>query len=238
MAPARTAPADPSLRGVDGQDMVDSQTFLRRYRAFCPSRGLTAFAKSAAAALIGLIALLSLPTDASAGDFDRNDLQARELALLAVISPADIDPGSAAKCSPKGTLICSHVVQPPGLVLRGTARRHMRQFYGAAELMLGATAPADGFSAGPWIGGGASIGMESATDGFKRLRWYGELGGNLLWNNTTVGDLMVFFLESGARIQVQQFERPHVYLHVGARVMNNFRHFGYGLAAGVGWTFD
>ena len=238
MAPARTAPAGPSLRGVDGQDMVDSQTFLRCYSAFCPPRGLTAFARSTLVASIGLIALLALATEARAGDFDRNDLQARELSLLTVISPADIDPGLAAKCSPKDTLICSHVVQPPGLVLRGTARRHIRQFYGAAELMVGATAPADGFSAGPWVGGGASVGLESATDGFKRLRWYGELGGNLLWNNTSVGDLMVFFLESGARIQVQQFERPHVYLHVGARVMNNFRHFGYGLAAGVGWTFD
>jgi hypothetical protein len=218
--------------------MVELQKFLRHHGTFRAPHGLRALWKSVAFAAIAMMPLLALPRAAGAGDFDRNDLQARELAVLAVISPADIDPGQAAKCSPKSTLICSHVVQPPALVLRGTARRHMRQFYGAAELMVGATAPADGFSAGPWIGGGASIGLESATDGFRRLRWYGELGGNLLWNNTSVGDLMVFFLESGARIQVQQFERPHVYLHVGARVMNNFRHFGYGLAAGVGWTFD
>lgn len=218
--------------------MVESQKFRWPNGIVGPSPSLRVFCRRALLAATALIPMLSLPCAAQAGDFDRNDLQARELSLLAVISPADIDPGLAAKCSPKSTLICSHVVQPPGLVLRGTARRHMRQFYGAAELMVGATAPADGYGAGPWIGGGASIGLESATDGFKRLRWYGELGGNLLWNNTSVGDLMVFFLESGARMQVQQFERPHVYLHVGARVMNNFRHFGYGLAAGVGWTFD
>lgn len=183
-------------------------------------------------------AALSIARPVQAGDFDRNDVQARELAVMPVISPADIDPGRSAKCSATSAAICAHVVQPPGLVLRGTARRHLRHFYGAGELMVGATAPADGFGAGPWIGAGGAIGLESASDGFKRLRWYGEIGGNLVWNNTSVGDLMVFFAESGARMQVQQFERPHVYLHLGARVMNNFRHFGYGLAAGIGWTFD
>lgn len=209
--------------------MLDSHALLGPQRLPRPRGGV-------AAAL--LLAALAIPQAADAGDFDRNDLQARELALMPVISPADIDPALSGKCSPKSALVCAHVVQPPGLTLRGTARRHLRQFYGAAEVTIGATAPADGFSAGPWIGGGAAIGIESATDGYKRLRWYGELGANLLWNNTTLGDVMVFFVESGARMQVQQFERPHVYLHLGARVMNNFRHFGYGLAAGIGWTFD
>ena len=154
------------------------------------------------------------------------------------VSAADIDPSIAKPCTPGKSLICQHVVQPIGLLLRGTARRHLRQFYASGEVLVGATSPTDGFSAGPWLGGGAAIGLESATDGYRRLRWYGELGADLAFTNTSLGDMLNFYLESGMRFQVQQFDRPHVYLHLGMRVSNNFRHFGYGLAAGVGWTFD
>lgn len=183
-------------------------------------------------------AALWWPSLAWAGDYDRNDLSARELAVMPFISPADIDPELAKPCTAGKATICQHVVQPIGLLLRGTARRHRRQFYGSGEVLIGATAPTDGFSAMPWIGGGAAIGMESATDGFRKLRWYGELGGDLAFTNTSLGDMLNFYLESGMRFQVQQFDRPHVYLHLGMRVTNNFRHFGYGLVGGVGWTFD
>lgn len=181
---------------------------------------------------------LLIPTVAWAGDYDRNDVSARELAIMPFVSAADIDPGLAGPCTPGKASICQHVVQPMGLLLRGTARRHLRQFYGSGEVLIGATAPTDGFSAGPWIGGGAAIGLESATDGFRKMRWYGELGADLAFTNTTLGDLLNFFLEGGMRFQVQQFDRPHVYLHLGMRISNNFRHFGYGLASGIGWTFD
>lgn len=181
---------------------------------------------------------LLIPSLAWAGDYDRNDLSARELAVMPFVSAADIDPGLPGPCTPGKTAVCQRVVQPVGLLLRGTARRHLRQFYGSGEILIGATAPTDGFSTGPWIGGGAAIGLESATDGFRKLRWYGELGADLSFTNTSLGDLLNFFLEGGMRFQVQQFDRPHVYLHLGMRVSNNFRHFGYGLAGGVGWTFD
>lgn len=180
----------------------------------------------------------ALPSLSWAGDYDRNDVRARELTIMPLISPADIDPELSKPCAPGKALICDHVVRPIGLLLRGTARRHLRRFYGSGEILIGATAPTDGFGGHPWIGGGAAIGIESASDGFRRLRWYGELGGDVVFTYTSLGDMLNFFLEGGMRFQVQQFDRPHVYLHLGMRVLNNFRHFGYGLAGGVGWTFD
>lgn len=188
--------------------------------------------------LAAVALLLTAPTTASALDYEVNDIRSRELAIGGVLSPSDIDPRAPGPCSPTSKAQCTNLKLPVGTVLRGSARRHRGHVYTGVEALAGLTWPTDLLPAHPWLGGGAMIGLETAADGFRRVRGYGEIGLDAIWANTSVFDVLTAYSEAGIRIQVQQFERPHVLLLIGVRAMTNFRHLGYAMAVGVGWTFD
>lgn len=187
--------------------------------------------------LIGL--LLILPTSAFALDYDRNEVVSRELAFGGMMAPFDVDPRPPVRCTYDKRLICeSYDSKPVGFFIRGTARRHRRNFYVGAEMQLGLTLPLDSFGPHPWIGGGGAIGVETADNGWARVRGYSELGVGIYFSNSSITDMLNFFAEVGARYQLRVFDRPHFLLHLGIRGMTSFSEIGLQIAAGVGWTFD
>ena len=192
--------------------------------------------RTAAFTALAAVALVGRP--AFGGDYDRNEVSARELAVAVAILPDDLDRRPAGPCTGVPTKNCSNFIQAFGAVVRGTARRHRGNLYVGTEAWLGLHVPQQQFSGGPVIGVGGSVGWESAADGFRRLRGYVEGGVGLMWSGTAPSDLLKFHGEFGMRYQVQQFDRPHTYLHIGARAMTNFNNFGGTMVTGVGWSFD
>lgn len=202
----------------------------------------TRFGLVAAALAFGLVT-----APAYALDYDRNDVLGREVAVGFGLSPADINPAASMcldgktntprdKC-PEASWRENEVL-PIVLFVRGTARRQTRFFYVAGETQVGLTFPSAGFNAGPWLALGGAVGVETVDDAWQRLRGYGEFGTQLTYTNTRLADMLSFSVEGGMRYQLQSFERPHTLVHIGLRVLSNFRHIGYALQAGIGWTFD
>ncbi len=181
---------------------------------------------------------LCVAQSALAGDYDRNDVQAREVGLFVGILPADQDLRPQGPCISDKAQTCKFVTLPLAATVRGTARRHVRNLYFGTEVIVGITAPAAPYNTGLVLGAGAKVGLETAEDGFKRLRGYGEFGVDILYAGTKVVDWLNFFVEGGMRYQVLTYERPHTHLYLAARGMSNFSHLGIGLTAGLGWTFD
>ena len=185
-----------------------------------------------------LIVALFAATPCHAGDYERNDVAGRELGAFVGILPADLDPRPQGPCPKNNTQTCRFVTLPLAMAVRGAARRHVRGFYLGTEIVLGASLPAAPYGSSLVVGGGGMIGVESADDSFKRFRAYAEMGIELMSAGTKVGDWLHIFLEGGMRYQTQTFQRPHSYLFTAVRALNNFNHFGLGLTAGMGWTFD
>ncbi len=179
-----------------------------------------------------------MPVAATAGDYERNEVNGRELAVGFATWPDDLDERPAAKCPSKPTAVCSNEAFGIGPILRGAARRHRGNLYVATEAILGLRLPAGGYSAFPTLGVGGAIGWETAADSYKRLRGYFEIGAGMIYTGTAMTDLFKLHVESGLRYRVQTYERPHAYLHIAARAMSNFAHGGSALTAGVGWAFD
>lgn len=184
------------------------------------------------------VAAAGLTRPAWAGDYDRNDLSARELAGTAMVMPDDLDERAPGPCVGNTKLTCPNQSLALGMAVRGSARRHRGNFYVGTEAWLGMHFPQAQFSAGPVIGVGGLAGAETAADGYRRLRGYGEVGIDVLYAGTRVSDVFKVFTEFGLRYQTQTFDRPHSYLHIGSRISTNFNHFGIGMAVGMGWTFD
>ena len=186
-----------------------------------------------------IILLLSLPYSAFALDYDRNEVVSRELALGGMMAPFDIDPRPPVACPYDKRLVCeSYNSKPVGFFIRGSARRHRRNFYVGAEAQLGLTLPLDSFGPHPWVGVGGAVGVETADNGWARVRGYSELGVGIYFANSSITDMLNFFFEVGGRYQLRVFDRPHFLLHLGIRGMTSFSELGLQVAAGVGWTFD
>ena len=167
--------------------------------------------RTSIAAVLCALALWSV--DAHAGDYERNDVSGREVALVGGRVPANDGPF--------------------GVTFRGVARRHTRFFYLAAELETGVT-----FRPGAYVAFGGAVGVETADNAYTRIRGYGQVGVAGQWSHTSPYEALVFHVELGARVQLQTNVRPHSYAFVGTRVNSNFKQYGVSLAAGVGWTFD
>ncbi|MCO4760233.1 MAG: hypothetical protein KC502_01935 [Myxococcales bacterium] len=168
--------------------------------------------KRLAPLLIALVCMLA-PQTGTAKDYDRNDVSAREIGLM--IARTSLQGG------PFATLV------------RGAARRHTRFFYVGTEVMVGTTFE-------PTIYGsfGVLAGVETAQDSYKKVRGYAEVGASAQWSRSTVFEVLNLHLETGVRLQLHTVSRPHMYTHVGLRVMSSFRTYGVGLVGGMGWTFD
>lgn len=188
------------------------------------------------------LALLLATVPARALDYDRNDVIGRELSLGFLLSPTDLRecPDGTRRFETKAckAAVPPTPVQPAGLVLRGTARRHQRWFYVATELQAGLLFPVADHGARPWLEVAGAAGAETAHDGYEKLRGYGELGVALLYAHTRLSDTLAFFAEGGMRYQVRTYERPHWLLHIGVRAMHNFSQLGLLVHAGLGFTFD
>lgn len=163
----------------------------------------------------GLVAACGLIgwTDVYALDYDRNDVRARELGVVAMIAPL--------------------ARSPAGIAIRGTARRHSRFVYVGTEAQIGVQG-----SPGPWFAASVVVGGETADDAWRPLRGYGEIGTGLVVAWTRLSDLLAFHIEAGARYQVRTYGRPHMELGLGGRVLSNFNHIGVQLTTSVAWRFD
>ncbi len=162
---------------------------------------------------IAAVAAVAQARPASALDFDRNDVMARDLAVLGVVGA-----------------FANH---PVGLVVRGSARRHNDWFYRGLSLEVGFLSDVR-----PWLMLAGAIGAETATDSWAAFRAYAEGGVGLMYASTGLGQMLAFHVESGIRYQIRSYERPHVLVHVGARVLHNFNNYGLAVISGVAWTFD
>ncbi len=160
-----------------------------------------------------VIAILLGPRDGYAGDYDRNDVLSRELGFGAMMLPVD---GS-----------------PVALMVRGSARSHVRRFYFGTEVSAGFV-----LDVRPLLTVGTMIGLESADDAWQPLRAYAEVGAGLFWANTGPLELLNFHAEAGVRYIVTSFRRPHLSLHMGARALTSLARFGGTITCGVQWTFD
>lgn len=177
------------------------------------------------------------PQASEALDYDRNDVRARELSLMGLLSTADVDPRSPGKCTAKSKNTCLFVTQPFAVVVRGAARRHTRHLYIGTELLAGMTLPTDLEGPHPLLGVGGMAGAETAADG-RRLRGYAELGAQIVWTATRLFDMLNFYGEVGARYQVMNYDRPRMHLGLGARALNNLERSGFAVNISLGWTFD
>ncbi|MBM4342441.1 MAG: hypothetical protein FJ100_03570 [Deltaproteobacteria bacterium] len=189
-------------------------------------------------ATVAIAAATAWPQLAAAGDFERNEVLGRELAAGVAVVPDDIDFRAPGPCPGATKVQCLNQSLAVGPIVRGAARRHRGNLYLGSEVVLGMRVPLGEFSAFPIIGAGAAIGWETAADSYKRLRGYGEFGASLVYSGTRASDLLKFHVEAGLRYRVKTYERPHSYIHIGARVINNFAHFGAALFSGIGWAFD
>lgn len=189
--------------------------------------------------LAPIVAILLVPVAALGSDYDRNVVAERALALGAGIAPVDVDPAPPTPCADDKNRNCVANISQPGVVfLRGSARRHIRRFYVGVEVELGATTPRATFGVHPWLAGGASIGLETADNGWDRLRGYGELAVLAIWANTRIGETLTFAAETGVKWQLASTSRPHLLLHLGVRGLYNFSHLGAVAVLGAAWTFD
>ena len=189
--------------------------------------------------LLLLFALLLVSQVALARDYDRNDVAERELSIGYGLSPMDIDTRGPVFCSDAPAKTCeANVARTEVFVVRGVARRHLRNFYLAVEAEVGASLPNAGFPVHPWLSGGGMTGLETSGNAWDRWRGYGELGVLAIWADTRLAETLCFTGEAGIRYQVSTSERPHMLVHLGARVMYNFSYVGVMSFAGVGWTFD
>ncbi len=187
-------------------------------------------------AILGFV-LCAAP--AWARDYDRNDVAEREISIGYGLSPLDVDTRAPTFCTDNPALVCvANEQRAQLLAIRGTARHHIRRFYIAGELELGATLPIGNFPAHPWLGVGGAVGLETANSGWERWRGYGELGVLVAWGDTRLAEMLAFTAEAGVRYQVQSTERPHLLLHLGLRGLYNFAYVGVMSFAGVSWTFD
>jgi hypothetical protein len=153
------------------------------------------------------------PAQASAGDYDRNDVLSRELSFGAMMLPVERS--------------------PVALMARGAARRHDRRFYFGTEASLGLV-----LDIRPLLTVGTMIGLETAQDAWQPLRGYVEAGASLFWANTGPRELLNFHLEAGIRYLVTSYRRPHLSLHMGVRALTSLARFGGTVTCGATWTFD
>ncbi|MSP90272.1 MAG: hypothetical protein EXR79_00465 [Myxococcales bacterium] len=146
-------------------------------------------------------------------DYDRNDVRAREVGVVAMIAPI--------------------AGAPAGLAVRGAARRHSRFVYFGTEAQLGIQG-----TPGPWLSAAVVVGGETANDAWRPLRGYGELGTGLVVAWTRLSDLLAFHLEGGVRYQVRTYGRPHMEVGIGGRIISNFNNIGVQFTTSVAWRFD
>jgi hypothetical protein len=188
---------------------------------------------------IAIAALCLLASPAYARDYDRNLVAEREVSVGFGLSPMDLDTRVPQACAGSKTTTCAeNIARANVITVRGSARRHQRNFYLGGELELGAVLPASGFGTHPWIGLGGTIGLETSNNAWDRLRGYGELGVLGAWADTRIAEILCFTSEVGVRYQVDTSARPHVLLHLGVRGLYNFSHVGVMSFAGMSWTFD
>jgi hypothetical protein len=189
---------------------------------------------------LAILGILFVAQPAWARDYDRNDVAERELSLGFGLAPVDVDPRNPQACAaPNAAITCiENSSRPAVLLIRGTARHHIRHFYLAGELELGATMPVAEFPAHPWLAAGGAVGFETSGNAWDLLRGYGEIGILGVWANTTIAEILTFTAEAGVRYQIFSAARPHMLLHLGVRGMYNFSYFGVMSFAGVSWTFD
>lgn len=188
---------------------------------------------------LAIVIVLFVASPAQARDYDRNDLAERELSVGFGLSPMDVDTRSPVVCANDPSRNClENVARAEIIVIRGTARRHIRDFYMAAEAELGASLPVAEFPVHPWLAVGGAVGFETADNGWDRLRGYAEIGALGIWANTRLAEQLAFTAEGGVRYVLSSTERPHVLLHLGLRGLYNFSYFGVMSFAGVSWTFD
>lgn len=170
-----------------------------------------------AALLVATAAVLSVlcPSAATATDYERNDVNGRELGVVVMRTPV--------------------AGQPLSMLVSGTARRHTRFFYVGGNLSLGVSLQGQ-----PVTMLSGAVGLETADDGFVRVRGYGELGAGAFWANSDqpVLDLLMFHVETGVRWQMRSWARPHWQLVAGVRLFSNFRYLGFAVLTGMNFTFD
>jgi hypothetical protein len=193
---------------------------------------------SFSALLVCLLWGVAGPRPVFALDYETNDVSTRELALGGMVASADTDPAFRAKCGPTTKQICDNVVQPFGVFVRGTARRHRRYFYLGSELQVGILLPQSGQTARPWLMWAGVVGGETTPSGYTRLRGYGEAGMGMAFANTKLGDSLQVFAEGGMRYRMQTHTRPHLIAHAGLRVTTNLGLTGMQAQVGLGWAFD
>ena len=162
--------------------------------------------------LIALM-ILGFAANASALDYDRNDVLVREVSALVLAVPSDTG--------------------PIGVTVRGVARRQTRNFGLGLEVIAGMTTDPR-----PYLGVGAIIGVESSSNGWDRIRVYGEGGVGVAWYSNNPMDLLNFHIEGGTRILMSSLDRPHLALTTGLRIVTSLRHVGWGLQIGMSWSFD
>ncbi len=188
---------------------------------------------------LAILTVLLAARSAFARDYDRNDVAEREISIGYGLSPMDVDARPPVFCTDVPTVVCAPNIQRATvLMVRGTARKHIRRFYLSVEVELGATLPVGDFPAHPWLGGGGAVGLETSDNGWDVLRGYAEIGVLAAWADTRLAETLAFTSEVGVRYQLLNAERPHLVLNLGLRVMYNFTYFGVMSFAGVGWTFD
>jgi hypothetical protein len=161
--------------------------------------------------VFSLVVMVSVP--ALGLDYDRNDVVSREFSI--------------------GGLRVPMAEETVGYFGCGAIRRHNRFFYLGAEVLGGMTERAS-----PLIGIALLTGVETASDGWTRLRGYGEVGIGPLYGGGPLNNILTFQFDAGARYLISSYRTPHIYLHLGIRAMTNLRHFGLAVHMGSGWSFD
>lgn len=183
----------------------------KRYVAGMRGTATNVFSKRALAGCLVLGLLWAAP--ASARDYERNEVAGRAVGLLI------------------GALPIQNA--PLGVLAQVGARKQSRWLTLGTQLAVGGHT--DGNIA---LMAGGIVGVESTSTDFAPLRGYGELGINLFYAGTKLGDTLTFHAEGGIRWLLAAHSRPHFGLHLGLRVMTNFNHLGWAVPIGVHWTFD
>ncbi|GEM_PF-2828263 len=162
-----------------------------------------------------VLALVFAAAPAHGLDYELNDVQGREISVG--VARAPVDSLSIA------------------FLARGSARRQSRYLYSGATLMLGWV-----LDNRPLAMATGEIGVESASDAFTKVRFYGELGAGLFWAASEKPwlELLTFHAEGGIRWNLRTWARPHWQLATGVRLFANFQAIGLGLFTGVNFKFD
>ncbi|MEY3014171.1 MAG: hypothetical protein RIT45_2906 [Pseudomonadota bacterium] len=165
--------------------------------------------------LVSLFLLVGsmLASTAYAGDYDRNEVAGRSIGLLVGSAPIDN--------------------RPLTIMVQGAARKQNRWLTLGTQIALGAH-----FDGHVVVMAGGVAGIESTSSDWTLLRGYLELGANIFYAGSRLGDTLVFHVEGGLRLKLRAFARPHLSLQLGLRGMSNFNRFGWLVPIGLHWTFD